>query len=48
MTALAELEPVNPAALHYINRLSDLLFVLGRTANDHGKADITWTPGANR
>ena len=48
MTALAELEPVNPAALHYINRLSDLLFVLGRTANDHGKADIAWTPGANR
>ena len=48
MTALAELEPVNPAALHYINRLSDLLFVLGRTANDHGKADIPWPPGANR
>ncbi|MBH1942698.1 cob(I)yrinic acid a,c-diamide adenosyltransferase [Erythrobacter sp. YJ-T3-07] len=48
MTALAELEPVNPAALHYINRLSDLLFVLARAANDGGKADITWTPGANR
>lgn len=48
MTALAELEPVNPAALHYINRLSDLLFVLARGANDGGKADITWTPGANR
>jgi cob(I)alamin adenosyltransferase len=48
MTALAELEPVNPAALHYINRLSDLLFVLARAANDDGKADITWTPGANR
>mgnify|MGYP001407963784 FL=1 len=48
MTALAELEPVNPAALHYINRLSDLLFVLARAANDDGKADITWTPGAHR
>ena len=48
MTALAELEPVNPAALHYINRLSDLLFVLARAANDGGKAYITWTPGANR
>ena len=48
MTALAELEPVNPVALHYINRLSDLLFVLARAANDGGKADITWTPGANR
>lgn len=48
MTALAEAEPVNPAALHYINRLSDLLFVLARQANDHGRADVTWTPGANR
>lgn len=48
MTALAELEPVNPAALRYINRLSDLLFTLARLENDGGKADVTWTPGANR
>ncbi len=48
MTALAEAEPVNPAALHYINRLSDLLFVLARAANKGGKADVTWVPGANR
>ena len=48
MTALAQIEPVNPAALHYINRLSDLLFVLARAANDQGRADVTWTPGANR
>ena len=48
MTALAGTEAVNPAALHYINRLSDLLFVLARAANDQGRADVTWTPGANR
>ena len=48
MTALAQQEPVNPAALHYINRLSDLLFVLARAENDGGKGDVTWVPGANR
>jgi len=48
MTALAQAEPVNPAALHYINRLSDLLFVLARAENDGGKGDVTWVPGANR
>lgn len=48
MVALAEREPVNPIAIAYINRLSDLLFVLARVANAHGAADILWTPGANR
>lgn len=48
MTALAAREPTNPAALHYINRLSDYLFVLGRAANRDGKDDIRWVPGANR
>jgi cob(I)alamin adenosyltransferase len=48
MTALAQVERINPAALHYINRLSDYLFVLGRAANDGGKGDIKWVPGANR
>ena len=48
MAALAEDEPVNPAALSYINRLSDLLFVLARVANDDGKADVKWVPGGNR
>lgn len=48
MTALAQAEPTNPAALQYINRLSDYLFVLGRAANNDGKADIKWVPGANR
>ena len=46
--ALAAGEPVNPAALKYLNRLSDLLFVMARAANDGGNADILWVPGANR
>ena len=48
MTALAESEPVNPAALAFINRLSDYLFTVARVANDGGKGDVLWTPGANR
>lgn len=48
MTALAEDAPVNPAALTYMNRLSDLLFVMARGANEGGKADVLWVPGANR
>ena len=46
--ALAAGEPVNPAALKYLNRLSDLLFVMARAANDGGNADVLWVPGANR
>ena len=45
-TALAATEPVNPAALTFINRLSDYLFVLARAAN--GGLDPLWRPGANR
>ncbi len=48
MTELSGETSVNPAALAYINRLSDLLFVLGRVLNDDGKADVKWVPGANR
>lgn len=48
VSALAELEPVNPSACAYINRLSDLLFVLARVANEDGRADVKWVPGANR
>ncbi|MFM7348003.1 MAG: cob(I)yrinic acid a,c-diamide adenosyltransferase [Erythrobacter sp.] len=48
MVALAAQDPVNPAALAYINRLSDLLFVMARIANDEGRADVKWVPGANR
>lgn len=45
LAALAEAEPVNPAALAYLNRLSDLLFALARAANDGGRADVLWEPG---
>jgi len=48
VTALAEVEPVNPAASAYMNRLSDLLFVLARVLNDGGAGDVNWVPGANR
>jgi cob(I)alamin adenosyltransferase len=48
MTALAVEEPVNPAALAYVNRLSDYLFVLARAVNADGSGDVLWMPGANR
>lgn len=48
MVALAAAEPVNPAALAYANRLSDLLFVLARHCNHDGAGDVKWVPGANR
>ena len=41
-------EPVSAAALKYINRLSDLLFVASRYVNDRGKTDVLWVPGQNR
>lgn len=41
-------DAINPAALQYVNRLSDFLFVAARWVNDRGKADILWVPGANR
>jgi cob(I)alamin adenosyltransferase len=48
MVVLMETEPVNPAALIYLNRLSDLLFVMARVANADGTADILWVPGQSR
>jgi len=48
MTELAEREPLNAEAARYANRLSDHLFVLARRLNDNGRADVLWTPGANR
>ena len=41
-------EGVSPAALKYVNRLSDFLFVAGRHANDKGASDVLWQPGQNR
>lgn len=48
IVALMQSEPVNSAALRYVNRLSDFLFVLARHANADGAQDVLWTPGANR
>ena len=48
VVTLRHVERVNDQALIYLNRLSDLLFVLGRVANDNGKADVQWIPGQNR
>ena len=50
MVALKEKdgEVVSAAALKYVNRLSDFLFVAARYANETGKADILWVPGKNR
>lgn len=44
----ADPEGTNRLTVQYLNRLSDLLFVLARVANDGGKADVLWKPGANR
>lgn len=41
-------EPVNDEAVRYLNRLSDLIFVAARIANDEGRADVKWVPGASR
>ncbi|MBR0667938.1 cob(I)yrinic acid a,c-diamide adenosyltransferase [Roseomonas hellenica] len=48
VVTLAAAEPLNPAAVRYLNRLSDHLFVLSRRLNDNGAADVVWVPGATR
>ena len=48
MVELSQAEAVGAPALRYINRLSDLLFVAARIANDDGKADVLWVPGQSR
>jgi cob(I)alamin adenosyltransferase len=45
---LAEQEEINAAAVKYLNRLSDWFFVAARVANNGGKDDVLWVPGANR
>lgn len=48
VTALSEVERVNPQAVAYINRLSDHLFVIARRLNVNGADDVLWKPGATR
>jgi cob(I)alamin adenosyltransferase len=48
VVTLARTEPVNPQVVIYLNRLSDLLFVLARACNQDGKADLLWQPGKSR
>lgn len=48
VVTLMRAETINPQVLIYLNRLSDFLFVLARVANDNGKDDVLWVPGAGR
>lgn len=47
IVALSKKEKINPITIIYLNRLSDLLFVLARYTNNKGKKDILWEPGKN-
>ncbi len=46
VTRLAAQEAINPALVRYLNRLSDLMFVLARVLNGDGAGDLLWRPGA--
>jgi cob(I)alamin adenosyltransferase len=48
VVTLARTEPVNPQVVIYLNRLSDLLFVLARVYNNQGQDDVLWVPGKNQ
>jgi len=48
MVQLSKSEKVGEAALRYVNRLSDHLFVASRAANANGARDVLWVPGENR
>ncbi len=48
VSELKEHEPVNDIVIQYLNRLSDLLFVLARYDNHQNEGDVLWVPGANR
>jgi cob(I)alamin adenosyltransferase len=45
VVTLSHTEAVNPNVMLYLNRLSDLLFVLGRRLNDNAAQDVLWVPG---
>lgn len=48
VVTLGRQQTINPQVLIYLNRLSDLLFVLGRFLNDQGKSEILWVPGQSQ
>jgi cob(I)alamin adenosyltransferase len=48
VVSLARAEPVNPEVIVYLNRLSDLLFVLARVYNRQGQGDVLWQPGQSQ
>jgi cob(I)alamin adenosyltransferase len=48
VVTLADGESINPQVIVYLNRLSDLLFVLARAYNNRGRDDVLWQPGKNR
>ncbi len=48
IVALSQETQLNLEVVKYMNRLSDLLFVLSRVANNNGQDDVLWVPGANR
>jgi cob(I)alamin adenosyltransferase len=48
MVGLSAHEKVTPAAIKYMNRLSDFLFVLSRFENAKHQGDVLWVPGENR
>jgi cob(I)alamin adenosyltransferase len=48
VVTLTRQEPVNPQVIIYLNRLSDLLFVLARVYNGQGKDDVLWVPGKSQ
>jgi cob(I)alamin adenosyltransferase len=48
VVALMQIESVNTNVLIYLNRLSDLLFVMARVANNDGRDDVLWVPGKSR
>jgi cob(I)alamin adenosyltransferase len=48
VVTLAREEAINPQVVIYLNRLSDLLFVLARVYNNNGRDDILWQPGQSQ
>jgi cob(I)alamin adenosyltransferase len=48
VVSLSQSEKINPQVVIYLNRLSDLLFVLARVANDNGRNDLLWRPGKSQ